>query len=115
MKKILLLIVLFAFSAQAEAQTKKNKNAKHTVGVNGNCEMCKKRIEKAAFLVKGVKSAEWHADHQDIHLIIDENKCSVEDVQKAIAAVGHDTDLVKADDKVYEDIHSCCKYERKTY
>ncbi|MFY8186756.1 MAG: heavy-metal-associated domain-containing protein [Flavobacterium sp.] len=113
MKKILLLIVLFTFSVQAEAQTKKDKNAKHTVGVNGNCEMCKKRIEKAAFLVKGVKSAVWHADHQDIHLVIDENKCTVEDVQKAIAAVGHDTDLVKADDAVYEKIHGCCQYERK--
>ena len=74
--------------------------------------MCEKRIEKAAFSVKGVKSAEWHVDCQDIHVIIDENKCTKEDVAKAIANVGHDTDLVKASDEAYEEIHSCCQYER---
>lgn len=114
MKKIMLVLLLLSFSISTQAQEKKkNKNAKYTVGVSGNCEMCKKRIEKAAFLVKGVKSADWHADHQDIHLIIDENKCTIEEVQQAIATVGHDTDSVKADDEVYEKMHSCCQYERK--
>uniref|UniRef100_UPI00404A03CC heavy-metal-associated domain-containing protein n=1 Tax=Flavobacterium sp. TaxID=239 RepID=UPI00404A03CC len=114
MKKIILVLLLLSFSISMQAQEKKkNKNAKYTVGVNGNCEMCKKRIEKAAFLVKGVKSADWHTDHKDIHLIIDENKCTIEEVQQAIAAVGHDTDLVKADDEVYANLHGCCQYERK--
>jgi copper chaperone CopZ len=74
--------------------------------------MCEKRIEKAAFSVKGVKSADWHIDHKDIHLIIDENKCSVEDVAKAIAAVGHDTEFIKAKDEDYEKLHGCCLYNR---
>ena len=72
--------------------------------------MCKKRIEKAAYSVKGVKSAVWSAEHQDIHLIIDETKCTVADVQKAIAKVGHDTADLKATDEQYGTIHGCCKY-----
>lgn len=74
--------------------------------------MCKKRIDKAAYSVKGVKKAQFHADHFDIHLVIDENKCSLEDVSKAIAKAGHDTAMHKADDATYENLHHCCKYER---
>ena len=112
MKKLFFVLFVALIGITSQAQEKKNKNAKYEVAVNGNCEMCKKRIEKAAYSVKGVKSAEWHQDHQDLHLIIDENKCTVEDVSKAIAAAGHDTEKVKAKDEDYEKLHTCCMYER---
>lgn len=112
MKKVIVLVLVSLFSLAAMAQEKKSKNKKVEFNVAGNCDMCKKRIEKAAYAVKGVKSAIWHIDHTDIHLIIDETKCSKEDVAKAIAAAGHDTALVKAEDAVYEKLHGCCFYER---
>ena len=52
MKKLIIICLLIAplsLSAQNE------KNLKSNFEVNGNCEMCKKRIEKAALSVKGVK------------------------------------------------------------
>lgn len=112
MKKILfvLLISLIGFSLQA--QEKKNKNAKKDIEVRGNCEMCKKRIEKAAYSISGVKSAVWHADDQTLHLILDENKTNGLEVQKVIAKVGHDTESVKATDEDYEKLHTCCSYDR---
>lgn len=106
-----MLISLVGITIQAQ-EKKKSKNKAVEFSVAGNCEMCEKRIEKAAFSVKGVKSADWHMDHKDIHLIIDETKCSVEDVQKAIAKAGHDTGKIKATDEVYDNLHGCCKYER---
>ncbi len=112
MKRIVLLVLACLFSLTMVAQEKKSKNKKVVIKVAGNCGMCEKRIEKAAYSVKGVKNAEWHVDCQDIHLVIDETKCSAEDVAKAIAAVGHDTGTVKADDAVYEKLHGCCNYER---
>jgi mercuric ion binding protein len=112
MKKLILIVLVSLIGISVQAQEKKSKNKAVEFKVSGNCEMCEKRIEKAAFSVKGVKSAEWHADHGDIHLIIDENKCSKEDVAKAIAAVGHDTEFIKAADSVYEKLHGCCNYER---
>jgi mercuric ion binding protein len=30
-----------------------------------------------------------------------------------VANVGHDTDEIKSSNEVYENLHSCCKYERK--
>src|SRR5690554_6595854 len=116
MKKLIVFLMLdfVGITAQAqEKQVKKNKNAKYEIEVNGNCDMCKKRIEKAAYSVKGVKSAQWHQDHQDLHLILDENKTSIDEVHKAITAVGHDTNKMKADDEVYEKLHHCCQYVRK--
>jgi mercuric ion binding protein len=116
MKQLFLILTLMfvGFSAQAqEKQPKKKKNVEHVISVNGNCDMCKKRIEKAAYSVKGVRSAEWHQDCQDVHVFIDETKVSIDEVHKAIAEVGHDTDKVKAKDDVYEKLHHCCQYERK--
>jgi mercuric ion binding protein len=110
MKKLVLVVLFAIFGINVNAQEKKNKNKKVEVEVSGVCDMCEKRIEKAAYSVKGVKSAEWHLDHQDLHLIIDENKCSVLDVEKAIAKVGHDTKDVKATDAEYAKVHGCCRY-----
>src|SRR5436189_6437466 len=108
MKKLVLVALFAVLGMNANAQDKPNKNKKVEIEVNGNCEMCEKRIEKAAFSVKGVKSADWHADHQDLHLIIDETKCSVLDVEKAIAKAGHDTKDVKSTDAEYAKINGCC-------
>lgn len=112
MKKYLIIVMTVLLGTFAAYSQEKSKNAKHDVAVSGNCDQCRKRIEKAAYSVKGVKSAQWHQDHQDLHLIIDENKCSLDDVRKAVAKAGHDTDSVKATKEDYENLHECCKYER---
>lgn len=113
MKKIILIAFLSLVSFSSQAQEKKNKNAKRDVEVKGNCEMCKKRIEKAAFSVSGVRSAEWHQDDQTLHLILNEQKTSALEVQKAIAKAGHDTGEVRATDQDYTTkLHACCAYDR---
>jgi mercuric ion binding protein len=113
MKNFLIGMMLLVVTFSVQAQEKKKKNAKYDIEVNGNCEMCKKRIEQAAFSVKGVKSAEWHIDDKMLHLIINEEKCSITDVSKAVAKAGHDTQEVKATDADYNNLHGCCLYERK--
>lgn len=112
MKKILIVLFVSLLGFASQAQEKKSKNAKHTVEVQGNCEMCKKRIEKAAFSVSGVKSASWSPDDKQLHLILNEEKTSNLEVQKAIAKVGHDTEKVKATDEDYKKLHTCCAYDR---
>src|SRR5690554_3675278 len=113
MKKYLILIMaVIGVAFTTTAQEKKSKSAKVDIEVKGNCDMCKKRIEKAAFGVKGVKSASWHAEEQMLHLIIDENRTDELKVMEAIAKVGHDTEKVKATDEAYKSLHHCCVYER---
>lgn len=113
-KYLMVLLAVLGVAFTGTAQEKKNKNAKVDVEVKGNCDMCKKRIEKAAFGVKGVKSATWHADDQMLHLIIDENKTSSKKVQESVAKAGHDTKEVKATTDNYDNLHGCCKYERES-
>src|SRR6478672_11521798 len=96
MKNLIIGMMLLVVAFSTQAQEAKNKNAKYNIEVDGNCERCTKRIEKAAYSVKGVKSAEWHIDDHTLHLILNEEKSSITDVKKAIAKVGHDTDEVKA-------------------
>ncbi len=114
MKNIVLIIMVSFLGFSVNAQdVKKNKNAKYDIEVNGNCEQCQKRIQKAAFSVSGVKSANWNIETHQLSLILNEEKVTLLDVKKALAKAGHDTDEVKATAEVYENLHSCCKYDRK--
>ena len=112
MKNIILVLLVFLAGFTVQAQEKKNKNAKYVTEVNGNCEDCQKRIQKAAYSVPGVKSASWNIETHQLSLIINEEKTSALAVKKAIANVGHDTDEVKATNEVYGKLHHCCLYER---
>ena len=107
---ILMLMLLIGIAASAQ---QKNKNAKYDIAVSGNCDMCKKRIEKAAFAIPGVKSAQWHADDQILHVILNEEKTSAEKVAAGIAKAGHDAGGIRAADADYNALHGCCQYERK--
>lgn len=78
--------------------------------VEGNCEMCKERIEKAALSVNGVSSATWNATDKMLHLNFASGKTNLSAISKAIAKVGHDTEKDKADKKVYDALPGCCKY-----
>lgn len=113
MKKIMVVLFVSLIGFASQAQDKKSKSAKKDIEVRGNCEMCKKRIEKAAFGVAGVKSAEWHQDDQTLHVIVNEEKTDELKIQQAVARVGHDTKDVRATDEDYAKLHTCCAYDRK--
>lgn len=82
------------------------------INVQGLCEMCKDRIEKAAKGVSGVSSASWDQKTKQLHLNFDASKTSVDAISKAIAKVGHDTDKYKADKTTYDALPDCCKYRK---
>jgi copper chaperone CopZ len=116
MKNVLLLIALtfpFFTSAQSDTNSLSSEVETSTFTVHGNCGMCKTRIEKAAMGVKGVKKATWDAEKQQIEVEYNTKKTKLIAIHEAIAAVGHDTDLVRAKDEVYDNLHGCCKYERE--
>jgi Cu(I)/Ag(I) efflux system membrane fusion protein len=83
-----------------------------TTAVQGLCEMCRERIEKAAKEIDGVISAGWDASTKQLHLHYDPSKTAPDSVLKAIAAAGHDTDRYRAGDSVYDALPECCKYRK---
>lgn len=80
--------------------------------VEGNCEMCKERIEKAAMGVQGVSSAMWQSSDKVLHINFAPSQTNLAAISKAIAKVGHDTEKDKADRKVYDALPGCCKYRK---
>jgi periplasmic mercuric ion binding protein len=114
--KVFLIITLFAaFSEILVAQTKAvvtDKQKTETFKVWGNCDMCKNRIEKAV-KAEGASSADWNKSTKMLSVTFDPSKTSVDSFSKKLASVGHDTEKYKADDKAYEALDACCKYERK--
>jgi Cu(I)/Ag(I) efflux system membrane fusion protein len=80
--------------------------------VSGNCDMCKERIETAAKSVEGVTAADWNKETKMIEVSFDTTKTDVHKIHMAIAKAGHDTDMYRADDKVYDALPGCCHYDR---
>lgn len=113
MRNLFLGMMLVVVTLSVQAQEQKNKNAKYTITVNGNCEQCQRRIQKAAFSVNGVKTANWNIETHELNLTLNEEKTSIVAVEKAIAKVGHDTKNTKATKEDYDNLHHCCKYDRE--
>jgi copper chaperone CopZ len=78
----------------------------------GNCETCKETIENSV-QVDGVSGLNWDVDTKMITLRYDTTKVTLDDLEKKIAAAGYDNVKYKGDDKAYEGLPQCCKYERK--
>lgn len=80
--------------------------------IYGNCGMCKDRIETAAKEIIGVQTAYWEPTSQLLTLRVQDVIFDVLELHKTMTSLGHDTDEMRADNEVYENLHSCCKYER---
>lgn len=105
--RLMMVTVLGLIATTTFAQTEKTDTFK----VYGNCEMCKYRIEKVA--KKDVIKSEWNPETKMMIVTYDAGKITNDDIQKKIAAVGHDTEKFKADDEAYKKLPGCCLYERK--
>jgi len=120
LKYIFAAIIAISVCATATAQMTDHSKMKmsktvaavsktETIKVSGNCETCKARIEKAA-KVAGVAKADWNQKTKILTLVYNPAKVKSDDVQKKIAAVGHDTPKYKATTAVYNALPGCCKY-----
>jgi Cu(I)/Ag(I) efflux system membrane fusion protein len=127
MKKTIFLFAAVALMVAVSACSNANTSAHHpdetavstevqnqdthaALQVQGVCEMCKERIEKAAKEVPGVSSASWDSETKELHLYFNSDKTNLDTIAKAVAKAGHDTDNYKADDAVYETLPPCCHY-----
>lgn len=86
---------------------------KATFKVNGNCQMCKKRIESSIKDVKGVKKAKWDVNTKLLNVSYDSKKVTLEYIKNKVSSVGHDTEGIRASDKTYNNLPSCCQYKRE--
>lgn len=90
------------------------KDTDATLRVEGKCNMCKTKIEKAAKSIEGVTTAEWNKETKVLSLNYDDTKAKIENISKAVAKIGYDTEKDKASNDVYSAMPNCCKYREPT-
>ena len=113
MTKIQLFSTVFAFLFSIMFANAQNKT--EVIPVSGNCGMCKSNIEKAAKKA-GVSAADWNKETKMLSVTYNPKATDATKIQQSIADVGYDTRDIKGNDAAYNNLHSCCKYERtKTY
>jgi len=86
--------------------------AHDTFHVNGNCEMCKSTIEKAAKGIEGVEMADWNINSKQMHVSYNDDKVKLGEIHLAIADAGYDTEKEKASKEAYGNLPACCQYTR---
>lgn len=77
----------------------------------GSCDACKKTIERAA-RAGGASYARWDMESKMLKVSYDIQDANSQKIQQRIAGAGFDTPLVKAAHKAYEQLETCCRYER---
>jgi len=85
-----------------------------SIGVRGNCGMCKTTIEKAALSVDGVEEASWSTATKILDI---KTKSSLDSItikiHQAVADSGYDTELISAMEDSYSSLPGCCQYNRE--
>ena len=106
MKKLIIILVVAITSTILNAQ---NNLIKDSILINGNCKMCKQKIETAAY-IKGVKKATWNIENKYLTIIYKPEKTVLSNIENSIAKSGYDTPNVKAVQTTYQQLPACCKY-----
>jgi len=104
---IFIMGILVSFSGFSQ------EKQKEVIKVWGNCGMCKKKIETAA-KAAGAKSASWDAETHELKVVYFPEVTSSSKIQEAIAKTGYDTQDFTGDQAAYDNLHGCCKYDRKS-
>ncbi|RYF86825.1 MAG: heavy-metal-associated domain-containing protein [Chitinophagaceae bacterium] len=120
MKTLITLIVMGALAAFQPVKAQSDKSERNiglkveTIAVQGVCGMCKKRIEKAATSVEGVKTATWNEDTKKLLVKYSvHNPEALVEVEKKVAAAGHDAEKTKATIEAYNKLPDCCQYREQ--
>ena len=112
MKYNLLIIIAAFFIASCSSESDSTETETSKFQVYGNCGMCEKTIESSLDGVKGITEADWNVETDEMTVSYDPEVITLDDIKQKIADVGYDSDSHRAKDEVYENLHSCCKYER---
>ena len=108
MKAMLLAACLLpALNSSAQLENQRTD----TVRISGNCGMCERTIEKAGS-EKGVSAVDWDMDSGIAVVSYDSTRTTIDAILQRVADAGYDNERFRAPDKVYDNLHGCCQYDR---
>ena len=88
-------------------------SADYSIGVKGNCGMCKFTIEQAVKDLDFVKKAEWGIKSKILDITFENSKIyNLDILNKVINDSGYETMNSTANQTAYDNLPGCCKYDR---
>jgi copper chaperone CopZ len=112
MRAFTIVLIHFTFLSSCKDKTTVPHARVVTVKVFGNCNMCKKTIEKAGTM--GATSVtEWDKSIKMATITYDSTQTSLDKVLEEIAFAGYDSQKFKAPKNIYDALPGCCQYERE--
>lgn len=109
MRTTALFTALWMLLTSCSAQLKHAQTT--TVRIDGDCPMCEKTIEKAAY-VKSEAEADWDVDAKSARITFDSTRTTLDAVLQRIAHAGYDNERYLAPEAAYSALPGCCQYER---
>jgi len=112
MKKTNLMTTAFLLITQLVCSQIQNQ-AIQSVYINGNCSMCKSRIEKS-LNKKKISKGVWDESTKIANITYDKDKITLQEILKKVALAGYDNDQFLAPVEAYNMLPECCQYKRRT-
>ena len=85
----------------------------YSIGVKGNCGMCKTTIEKAVKELDFVVEAEWGIQSKILDVKFNNpTNFDINELNTAITESGYETMNTTANQASYDALPMCCKYDR---
>ena len=105
------VVIKKAPTAKSELSTEMQSD--YSIGVKGNCGMCKTTIEKAVKELDFVVDAEWGIQSKILDVKFnDPSNFDVDALNSAITESGYETMNTSANQTSYDALPMCCKYDR---
>ena len=106
-------VVVKKIPTTTDTKTTIELQSDYSIGVKGNCGMCKSTIEKAVKGLDFVENAEWGIKTKILDVeFIDSVNFDLEALNSAINQSGYETMNTTADQTAYDALPMCCKYDR---
>ena len=116
------VVIKKALTSKISIDNQTSLVADYSIGVKGNCGMCKSTIEKAVKGLDFVKNAEWGIKTKilDVEFIDSVNSdidpllalALLDSLNLAITESGYETMNSTANQSSYDALPGCCKYDR---
>lgn len=100
----------YVFSAEIKPlAVEQQSSSEIKIQTSAVCEMCKKTIEEGLIFEKGIKSVSLDLENFVLTVVYNPKKTNPDEIRNKVSGLGYHADEVKADEKAFNNLHSCCK------
>lgn len=107
---VLMFSLLGAYNTHAQKSAKSSPITETVVLMtSAQCDMCKARIEGKLGESKGVRMVALDIRSKKLTVKYNPEKTTVDEIKRAVAALGYDADEAKGDPTAHKNLPTCCQ------